>query len=216
MTLISKKKVLCALCLCAAAMPIIASADDDVKPKESGFEFGFGGGGSQLLMSPRIDGATTLGGGTYTVFAGYRFNQWAAAEASYLDTGQVSSGIVGTGADADTYYSFRTEPHIFTATGMGMVPITDSFSLFGRAGIAHIWYTANFTTTDLAVTGYPSQTTSFKETSNSLIWGGGMAYYFDRARLRLEYDQTKTNPDFDGVTADCKLRILTLTVAWVL
>lgn len=212
MTLISKKTVLCALCIGAAAMPLIASADDEYKPKESGFELGLGGGGSQLLIpSPGIDGATTLGGGTYTVFAGYRINRWATVEASYLDTGSVTTYALN--AAGDTLYSFKTEPHVVTATGIGMLPITNNVSLFGRAGLAHVWYTANFGVTE---EGVPTQTTSFKETSNSLIWGGGMAFYFDRAQIRLEYQQTKTDPNFDGLTEDCKLRMLTLTVAWTL
>ena len=212
MTLISKKTVLCALCIGAAALPLIASADEDYKPKESGFEFGFGGGGSQLLIpSPGIDGATTLGGGTYTVFAGYRINRWATVEASYLDTGSVTTYALN--AAGDTLYSFKTEPHVVTATGIGMLPLTNNFSLFGRAGLAHVWYTANFGVTE---EGSLTDTTSFKETSNSLIWGGGMALYFDRAQIRLEYQQTKADANFDGFTSNDKLRMLTLTVAWTL
>lgn len=198
MTLIGK--ALCALCLCVAGVPLVASAADEDAAKHSGFELGLGAGGSKLaLAEPGVSGTLSLGGANYTVFTGYRIKQWAAVEVGYQDGGFVKK--------ESSQALFKTEPHLFTATGMGMLPLGDSFSLFARAGIAHWWYTADF-----AVAGLGSA--SFTEKSNELIWGGGASVFVDRAQLRLEYGQTKTSPNLGGVPFDLKLRMLTLSVVW--
>ena len=200
MTLIGKK-TLCALLLCATMIPVIASADEN-NAKLSGFEFGLGAGGSQFdLSEPGTSGTVSLGGGLYTALAGYRFNRWGAIEASYIDSGYVRK--------ASSLALFKTEPHLVTATGVGMLPIFDSFALFARAGLAHWWYTADFGFAGLGEA-------SFRDTSNELIWGAGASLLVDRAQLRLEYGQTKTSPDFEGVPFDFQLRMLTLSVVWTL
>jgi OOP family OmpA-OmpF porin len=169
---------------------------------QSGLQFGVGAGGSELDLSiPDTSGSTSLGDATYTAFAGYRINRWAAVEASYLYGGSFGKNT--------SEVFFKTEPRIATATGMGILPITQDFSLFGRAGLAHWWYTADF-----GVAGVG--TASFSEKSNEVIWGAGMSLFVDRGLLRLEYAQSKTSPDFAGTTFDFKLRMLTLSVAWTL
>ena len=104
---------------------------------------------------------------------------------------------------------FKTEPHIATATDMGILPITDEFSLFARAGLAHWWYDLEFGEAGVG-------TVSFSEKSNELIWCAGTSLFFDRAILRLEYGQTKTSPDLGGTTFDLRLRVLTLSAVWML
>lgn len=201
MTLIDKR-LLCALCVLGAAIPLVASADDDNKSTQSGFEFGAGAGGGLLdLPVPGTTGSTSVGGGAYTAFVGYRLGRWAAVEAAYLDGGSVEQ--------LTSQEFIKTDPHLVTATALGILPLTHDFSLFGRAGLAHIWYNADF---GIAYVGE----SSFSGTSNELIWGGGMSLSFDRALLRLEYQQTKANLDDAGDTFDAKLRVLTLSVAWML
>jgi hypothetical protein len=198
----TKTKTLCALYLCAAAIPLVASAADENAAKPSGFEFGLGAGGSKLdLSEPGTPGTISLGGGTYTAFVGYRINRWSAIEASYLDSGYVKK------QNSPAY--FKTEPHLVTATGMGILPLNESFALFARAGLAHWWYTAEFGITGVGLA-------SFNEKSNQLIWGAGPSVVIDRALLRLEYGQTKTSPNLGGLPFDLKLRILTLSAVWTL
>src|SRR5262249_42104419 len=137
----------------------------------------------------------------YTAFVGYRIIPYAAVEAAYLDSGSVTRHNGGA--------SFSTNPHIATATGLGILPIGDSFSLFAPAGLAHWWYPANF---DVAGLGsFP-----FAEKSNELIWGGGASMMVERAQLRLDFEQTKISPSFEGQTLDARLRVITLSVVWML
>jgi OmpA-OmpF porin, OOP family len=196
------RNVLCALLLCSAVTPLAASAADENASMHSGFQFGLGAGGGELhLSAPDTPGSINLGGFAYTFFAGYRINGWAAVEASYLDGGPEKK--------ENAVALFKTEPHIATATGMGILPITEAFSLFARAGLAHWWYDADFATVGLG-------SVSFNEKSNELIWGAGTSVFFDRAMLRLEYGQTKTSPDLEGSTFDLRLRVLTLSAVWML
>jgi hypothetical protein len=196
------RKALYALLLCSAVTPFATSVADENPSIHSGFQFGMGaGGGESRLSVPDIPGSIDLGGFAYTFFAGYRINRWAAVEAAYLDGGMVKK--------ENSVALFKTEPHIATATGMGTLPITDAFSLFARAGLAHWWYDAEFGEAGLG-------SVSFSEKSNELIWGAGTSMFFDRAMLRLEYGQTKTSPDLDGTTFDLRLRVLTLSAVWML
>ena len=196
------RKVLCALLLCSTVTPFATSVADENASLHSGLQFGMGaGGGESRLTTPDAPGSIDLGGFAYTFFAGYRFDRWAAVEASYLDGGMVKK--------ENAVALFKTEPHIAAATGMGILPITDDFSLFARAGIAHWWYDAEFASAGFAPL-------SFSEKSNELIWGAGTSMFFDRAMLRLEYGQTKTSPDLDGTTFDLRLRVLTLSAVWML
>ena len=122
-------------------------------------------------------------------------------EVAYLDGGSVTRTNGGA--------SFKTDPHLATATGLGILPITDDFSLFARAGLAHWWYTANF---NFPVVG-PFR---FNGHANELIWGGGASVFVDRAQLRLDYEQTKTSPSFEGQTLNMRLRVISLSIVWML
>lgn len=199
------KKTLRALCLCTAAIPFVANAADDGggKVSQSGFEFGAGVGGGQLSVPAVSD--RDLGGFAYTFFGGYRFNRWAAVEASYLDGGEVSrqEGAV----------EYKTETHLATVTGIGSLPLTHSFSLFARAGISHWWYTDEF---DFVSLNNPTVRERFSQNANEAIWGAGMSLFVDRGLLRLEYDQSKANGTVEGIPVDLKLHVLTLQVAWLL
>ncbi len=96
-----------------------------------------------------------------------------------------------------------------TVTGMGILPITNEFSLYGRAGLAHWWYDADFAFAGLG-------TAKFSEKANELIWGAGASVFVDRGLLRLEYVQTRTNPNLDGLTLNTRLQVVTLQVVWML
>lgn len=106
--------------------------------------------------------------------------------------------------------AFKVDPHIVTVTGMGVLPIGDVFSLFGRAGLAHWWYDPEL---DLAGVG----SLRFSEKSNELIWGAGASVFVDGGMLRLEYGQTKASPAFEGQTLmNFRLRVISLSLLWML
>jgi hypothetical protein len=196
------KTILCALLVCATRAPCPAFADDQNAAAHSGFQFGGGVGGAQLHVSePNTSGSFDVGAFSYTVLVGYRFNRYMAAEASYLDGGPMKK--------ENTESLFATEPHITTATGMGVLPIGQTFALFARAGLAHWWYNTEFGVARLG-------SVRFSEKSNELIWGGGASVSVEDAQVRLEYGQSKATPDFDGLVLDTRLQVITLSVVWML
>jgi len=190
----------CGVITVSMAATAVTAAEN--KSQESAFELGLGAGGGQLDLSvPGASGSLTLYGGAYTGFVGYRLNRWVAVEASYLEAGSFTK--------ATSQELFKVDPHMVTATAMGSLPITPTFSLYGRAGLAHWWYTTEIGFADIGVA-------SVEGKSNELIWGGGMSLFIDRALLRLEYLQSKATPDFGGVPLDFKVHDLMLSVAWLL
>jgi OmpA-OmpF porin, OOP family len=196
------KTILCALLICATEAPFHTCAADENTAAHSGFQFGLGVGGGQLHVSePDTSASIEMGAFAYTAFAGYRINRYMAVEVSYLDGGPMRK--------ENSESLFATEPHIATATGMGILPIGQTFSLFARAGLAHWWYN-----TDFGVAGLGS--VSFSKTSNELIWGAGTSVSVDNAQVRLEFGQSKANPNFDGLALDMRLQVLTLSVVWML
>lgn len=205
------KKLFGALCLCTAALPLMANAADEKKMSQSGFEFGAGAGGSEISAPGVFVPDRDLGGFAYTFFGGYRIAKWAAVEASYVDGGDVSREVLVASNEAVKY---RVEPRGATVTGVGILPL-GNFSLYGRAGFAHWWYTDGFDFVHLPPPN-PTLRENFSQTANAPIWGGGISLYFDRGLLRLEYDQSKANGNVGGLPLDLKIRMLTLQVAWLL
>ena len=200
MTMVDKK-IWCVLLLCAAGIPFTAHAADETTAMHSGLQIGGGLGQSNLNLSvPGTPGSSSLDGFAYTVFAGYRIVRYAAVEASYLDSGSVSK--------FNAAGSFKTEPHLVTVTGLGILPFNEMFSLYARAGLAHLWYDADFNFPELG-------SFRFSEKSNEPIWGGGASMFIDGGLLRLEYEQTKTSANLDGQTLDARLRVISLSVAWM-
>jgi hypothetical protein len=75
--------------------------------------------------------------------------------------------------------------------------------------LAHWWYNTEFGVAGLG-------TVSFSEKANELIWGGGASVSVENAQVRLEYGQSKVNPNFDGLALDMRLQVLTVSVVWML
>src|SRR5690349_2060193 len=110
------KKILCALLLCVAGAPFVASAADESTDKYPAFQLGVGLGHGELnLSAPNTPGSSDLNALAYTAFVGYRILPYAAVEAAYLDSGSVSEHDAGV--------SFTTNPHIASVTGLGILPI---------------------------------------------------------------------------------------------
>jgi hypothetical protein len=196
------KKILCALLVCATGAPFHAYATDVNTAANPGFQFGLGVGGGQLHVSePGASGSIEMGAFAYTAFAGYRIDRYLVVEASYLDGGPQKK-------ENETSL-FATQPHLATATGMGVLPLGQDISLFARAGLAHWWYD-----TELGVAGLGL--VRFSEKSNELIWGAGAAVTVEDAQVRLEYGQSKANLNFEGLGLDMRLQVLTLSVVWML
>ena len=185
------KSVLGAAVLAASLVsPVMAAGDGQ------GF-FGsnmlrLGGGIGLNFVSDDIPGfsfderATAL-----EAFAGYEFNRWFAIEGGYLNGGDASMDFFDG--------AFRVETDGFYATALGSIPLTDTLSVYGRAGIID-WETK---ATDTLNSQVVSQG---KDDGSDPLLGAGLAAELDNALVRLEYRMTDVN--------DIKMRLISLAVVW--
>src|SRR5688500_11233532 len=68
---------------------------------------------------------------TWQLFAGYQFNRHLAIEGGYSDFGSpVTSGLL-----VGVPMTVRQETTAWELVGVGLVPITDNFAFYGKAGI---------------------------------------------------------------------------------
>jgi OOP family OmpA-OmpF porin len=105
----------------------------------------------------------------YNLFVGYQVTDAVAVELGYQDWGK--------GKDDDFYgESVTVEPSMITAMAVGTAPINDSFSLFGKLGIAFL----SIKGTD--VTDNHSETAD----SQDLALGGGVQWSSGPFGVRLE------------------------------
>jgi OOP family OmpA-OmpF porin len=73
-------------------------------------------------------GAADTSDTSFSVSAGYQFNRNWAAEAAYSDLGQLTYGAGSGGGDAKTT--------AISLSGVGIWPLDNGFSLFGKLGVA--------------------------------------------------------------------------------
>ena len=123
------------------------------------------------------------------IFGGYSFNNNFAIELSYFDLGEVS------GSFNDPFFgniSFDVGISGFNASAVGRLPVSDTFSLFGKLGFASYDLDGRAT-----VAGFGSGSDSTSETD--LSYGVGAALSFGgQWEARVEYEAI----DVDGGDAD--------------
>jgi OOP family OmpA-OmpF porin len=114
----------------------------------------------------------------FKVFGGYSFNQNFAIEASYFDLGEASGSfedIVGT-------VNFDVGVSGFNVSAVGVLPLSDMFSLFGKLGYASYDLDAH-----ASVTGVGSGSDSSSE--SDMTYGAGASLAFaERFEARLEFE----------------------------
>ena len=161
--------------------------------QEKGFAFGIGAASNRYDLNPSqaagLSGSDRATG--WEVFGSYRFNRYAAVEATYLDGGAV---------DID-YLTARIhlDGKAYGGSVVGSLPIGDSFAVFGRAGYMK-------GDLKLRATG-PGGTASATDSDEAPIVGAGFRTMFDGAQIRLEYDRI----DFDAMDVDR----VSLSIAWL-
>lgn len=121
---------------------------------------------------------------SYKLFAGYRFNKNFAVEGGYADFGRFKAsggGIIGTPIEVKG----KIDSYAVFVDAVGLLPLNDRFSLFGKAGAA-------YTHTKLKVTGsWGGFTDSISESDNEVVpkLGIGAEYNFTKSvALRAEYE----------------------------
>lgn len=213
----SKRNSAIVLAFLAASLSTPALADE-----ETGGYFGIGAG---VTMADMDGGAidadlATLGLTTRTtvddqdfgfkVFGGYRFNRNIAIEGAYTNFGKFSShtdvlaGGSGTGKGEWTPWSLNV-------SGVGIIPLGETFEIFGRAGASFWNLDFDFTASGPGGTGTASESSS----GVSGLLGAGVAINFGRrVALRAEYerhfdvgdDDTGGSSDLDMFSASMVFR----------
>ena len=127
------------------------------------------------------------------LFVGYDLNRYLAAEAFYSDLGQVR-------LRGNDFANAELESKAFGASLVGKLPLTDWFTLFGKAGLAH-WETeingniGNF------------QHRLSDQDGTDPVYGAGAQFQLDPLLLRAEYERY----DFDS---DYTVDAFTASVGW--
>lgn len=119
-----RASALAVMALAAVTMLAAATVRAEVEP---GFYAGIGGGNSRLKIGNddlEVE-ANDIG---YQVFAGYNFGRYFAIEAAYFDGGVLTDNLFGFDVE------FGLDG--FIGSAVGRVPLTDSFSLFAKLGMA--------------------------------------------------------------------------------
>lgn len=130
-------------------------------------------GGSTDATLPACDDKDA----SWKILGGYRFNRYLAAEATYIDWGEVSATvrITATGQRIDVAASQVS----YGLAAVGTLPLGERFELFGKAG---------FLNTEQETTS--ARTVTRDETE--LHYGLGMKYAFSRNwALRGEWENTE-------------------------
>lgn len=161
------KKIALAVLLSAVAAPSFAVADD------MHMYVGVRAGQAKSNIEPGTFNNSTGSSSNPTgwgVLIGHSFNSNFAAEAEYLNLGEIKSG------------SNTTDSTGFSLSGVGTFPINEGFSLFGKAGYAMI-------------TGKPGGSyTGSDAKSDAFTYGVGVqANLSPTISVRLGWDKYKFN-----------------------
>ena len=159
---------------------------------DSGFYLGAGFGGSRSVDA--------CGGGpcdpkdtTWSVFAGYQFNRNLAIETAYSDFGEVQTSATLFGAPITATIRAKAVELV----GVGLVPLTDSFSVYAKLGVFH-------SDADATTAGAVVATSSDKSTGFTL--GLGVQYEFQQ-RFAARFEWQRYNDIGAGVTGADKTDI---------
>lgn len=155
----------------ALALTAAMAAQADVQP---GFYAGAGFGTTKIdddgLDDVDFDDSDT----GFKIFGGYSFNQNFAIEATYFDLGE-ASGSFGVGDNFDVGISG------FGVSAVGVLPLSDTFSLFGKLGYASYDIDAHV---ELAGVGSGSASDS----QSDMTFGAGAALSFGQFEARAEFE----------------------------
>jgi len=159
----------------------VARADD-----AAGFYLGAGVGQAREDFGP-FKGSDT----SFRLFGGYSFNRYFAAEAGYIDGGNIED-------DIGPYRVSIASDGIFAA-GLAKLPLGNHFELFAKLG----WVFHDSTQT----VSLGSQRNSESESDSDFLFGGGMAFKLGKNfQLRAEFDKINVS--------DAAFEIYSVNAAW--
>lgn len=158
----------------------VNGACDDVRSTFSAF------GGSTSSCSDTDNG--------WKIFGGYQVNKNFAVEATYIDWG----GFSGTGTALGLPFNVTGDATSFGVAAVGILPLNERFSVFGKAGILM---------TDTTVTARSgSVSSSESDSSSELHIGVGMLFNVtQRFAIRAEWERA-TDTEIDMLSIGVQFR----------
>jgi OmpA-OmpF porin, OOP family len=167
---------------------------------DSGGYIGFGIGQSRAKIDDARITAGLLGAGltttsitddkhdtAYKIFGGYKFNRNFALEGGYFNLGRF--GFTSTTTPAGTFAG-KIKVQGLNLDAVGIVPLTEKFSAFGRLGLQYAQARDNFTATGAATATNPNPSKS----AANLKAGLGVQYDFTESLgMRGEWERYRIN-----------------------
>lgn len=129
----------------------------------------------------------------WKAFAGYRIMKYLAVEGAYTNFGEATANVVTTAPSAGTA-NVKLENEAWSLSALGILPLSDQFSLFARLGL-NVW------NVDVSASGTGSGSTAYSDSEDGtdVVYGLGAAYHITpNLNLRAEWERY----DFDGSDLD--------------
>ena len=141
----------------------------------------------------RVDSSTADNSGTgYKLFGGYQLNRNFAVEGGYFDLGKSSYSINATQLIGGALGTFNGETRVrgLNLDLVGMLPLSDRFSVLGRVGAAYAQSRANFNSTG----SVPANTSNSRRNDTNLKVGLGLQYAITEAlAVRAEIERYRVS-----------------------
>ncbi len=202
-----------------SAAAVFASSAAAAEPDGSGVYLGLGAGlGHASIDQGNINaslisvGATSATTSTdeksvaYKVFLGYSFNRYIAIEGGYFNLGKFSFNSTVTPPGT---LSGEIKTYGFNLDAVASLPLTKTFSIFGRGGVQNAKSTVNYTGTGSVVVLTPQTS----ESKTSWDAGAGVAFEFakNRVGVRVEWNVYRV-PDGTGTNNTSNVNVFGLSV----
>jgi OOP family OmpA-OmpF porin len=121
---------------------------------------------------------------SWRIFAGYQFNKYVGLELGYADLGQGEGRATVTGVGSGTA---RFEAEAWDLVMVGMLPINERFSIFGKLGFARWDVDASAT---VSIPGRGTGVGSDSEDGTELTQGVGAQFNFTKnVGARVEWQR---------------------------
>lgn len=147
----------------------------------------------------------------YKLNLGYQFNKHFAIETSYVNSGKFNVRYTGVGAAAGDSESLDYKVDAWTVAGVGILPVTDQFSVFGKLGVA----ASRVKTNDVIniVSQGDVGSSAENKTRTTALYGVGVKYDVSKniaVRGEYEYFGNVYKVGFDGFSGSIKQSLISV------
>lgn len=155
------------------------------------------------IVSTSFSGATTSCSADETdtsvnLFGGYRFNENFAVELGYLDLGESTIDTTITANGASAVISGRTSVSGAYLAGVGILPLGERWSLFGRIGVFGGTAESDIS---LVANGITLSSEHVEDDGSEMMYGVGAGFSIsERIDLRLQFDRIDTDDAIDNLS----------------